>query len=316
MMRDHGSVVQPAVDVDKLLAEARRVHIAASDAERAVEVHTKRAAELRLQLGRILVDARKGFPRSGPKAAGWARFIADIGIASQRASEYMRLAGHVDSGDLPAGGEISSLRSAGIKPGASDARPTKAPAPRVVRDGSQDPGEEDVAEDRSYREVTFPVESAPAPPQVKVATMVQVGDGPITTISTTVGGEVRDQLGRDVPAALRPAFVTIAPRLKRLHQLLLEAAREWDAMEADLRAARSAGAAMPPGHPFAPFGASVKDATVLRDLALSYLRALPYTSCPTCHGGGTNCADCRGAGWADKARFDRALPAAKEAAGQ
>ncbi len=329
MTRDLGAEVQPVVNVAKLLADAQRMQIQIADGERAIAHNTEVVAGYRLKLGQILVEARKGFPARGPKAAAWGRFIADIGISQRTAHNYMKLAGYVgeisetvsETSQATAGGKVSETdgenrsRVPTYHEAGSDKRPRapKTPTPRVVRDASD--GGEPPAEERTYREVVFLVEPAPAPEGTDIKIAVQVGDGPITAITTKAPSALVDQRGIAVPVALVEIFAKMPPRLRRIHSLLNEAAQEWESLEGELRAAKQAGAPFPPGHPFGPFGSSVQNAAGLRDLALSYHRAQPFTVCPTCRGTGEACADCRGAGWCDKARFDRALPGAKEASG-
>lgn len=74
--------------------------------------------ELRLEVGRDLIQVRPAWPRSGPNAGGWSEFLDALGLTRQRAWELMVLAGYVD--DLedevrPPGGRNVSLREAGAK---------------------------------------------------------------------------------------------------------------------------------------------------------------------------------------------------------
>lgn len=107
MRLDPPAIVQAAVD--PAVAEIRDLARKVTQGEQVAE----KLPAWRLELGRRLVARRKLYPVSGPRAGGWAKELEQIGITSQRASEYMRLAGVVE--DLPAGGEIPSLRAAGIK---------------------------------------------------------------------------------------------------------------------------------------------------------------------------------------------------------
>jgi N6-adenosine-specific RNA methylase IME4 len=52
----------------------------------------------RLQLGRLLVEARKAFPKAGTKAAGWGELLHRLGLPQSTAWRYMEIAGHVETG--------------------------------------------------------------------------------------------------------------------------------------------------------------------------------------------------------------------------
>lgn len=81
--------VRPSVDLAKL---AHQWDSACGREERA----EKSLGEIRLEKGRILVEARKAFPARGPKAKGWGELLAKWRIAEQTARDYMRLAGYVE----------------------------------------------------------------------------------------------------------------------------------------------------------------------------------------------------------------------------
>lgn len=104
--RDLIAVVAPAVDLAQLsriivasLEEHATVEREIADAERALGTATERRRRLALDIGRALVDARKGFPRSGPNAAGWGRFLAEAGLGERTARRWMDLAGYVEVSD-------------------------------------------------------------------------------------------------------------------------------------------------------------------------------------------------------------------------
>lgn len=109
-MRDPVAEVRPAVDVDALARSVRQKHVALQDAERAekrtaeqAEQAREAAGRLRLDLGRSLIQARKGWPARGPKAKGWGDFLREQGIGEQSAREWMRLAGYVEEISKPDG---------------------------------------------------------------------------------------------------------------------------------------------------------------------------------------------------------------------
>ncbi len=76
------AIVEPASDLRRISADVR----AAYTAFQRSEADTR---QLKLDLGRVLVEARKAFPHSGPKAKGWGDFCDDIGITQPRAWEAM-----------------------------------------------------------------------------------------------------------------------------------------------------------------------------------------------------------------------------------
>lgn len=85
-MRDHGAIVQPATDIAKLslqweLLDARE--------ERTL-------AEIRVGKGKLLIEARKAFPRTGNNG-GWSKLLAKWKVDRDTALRYMKLAGHVES---------------------------------------------------------------------------------------------------------------------------------------------------------------------------------------------------------------------------
>lgn len=129
-MRDHGSIVQPAVDVEALGKECRDLNVKIVDTEKLVEKAGEQLGKWRLALGQKLVEARKAYPRSGPKAAGWGRFVADIGISQDTALRMMGLAGYVESSPAHAASareksETPTYHDAGV-----DKRPRKSDPPK------------------------------------------------------------------------------------------------------------------------------------------------------------------------------------------
>lgn len=129
-----GEIVEtrPAIDVAQMKREVHRAFIALQDAERA-EQKTAQSAERareaaglrRLEMGRVLIRARKAWPARGPKAKGWGEFLRDFGIAEQTARDWMRLAGYVDevSTTDESVGEIPTYAEAGIKKARPDLPP-------------------------------------------------------------------------------------------------------------------------------------------------------------------------------------------------
>lgn len=78
---------------------------------------TETARARRLELGKLLVQARGAWPERGPRAKGWGEYLVRLQIDQQRAWEFMRYAGYV--GEVsPNVGEISeglpTLHEAGV----------------------------------------------------------------------------------------------------------------------------------------------------------------------------------------------------------
>lgn len=125
MRRDSIVETRPAVDITEVKSRAHRTLVALQDAERAesaaAEHHERKreeAARRRLEMGRVLVEARKAWPARGPKAKGWGEFLANLGITTDTALNWMKLAGHVEDISRTEADfrEIPTLAEAGIKP--------------------------------------------------------------------------------------------------------------------------------------------------------------------------------------------------------
>jgi len=101
-MRDLGAIVMPAIDIAQIAERVRSAHTALLAAEAAqaaaakkVESAREEAARRRLELGRVLIDARKAWPARGPRAKGWGDFLREQGIDDEAARRWMALAGYV-----------------------------------------------------------------------------------------------------------------------------------------------------------------------------------------------------------------------------
>lgn len=134
-MKAIAAIVEPAIDFDQNTRAILKEHVALQDDERNADAHERKsvgfresASRRRLEMGRRLVEQK----RSGKiKHGGWLPYLEKLGIESQRASEWMRLAGYQDStsksptssngGNLPAvSWDSPTLADAGI-----DKRPRK-----------------------------------------------------------------------------------------------------------------------------------------------------------------------------------------------
>lgn len=128
--------VQAAVDLVKLRDEWERACGREDRAEKSL-------AEVRLEKGRILVEARKAFPARGPNARGWGELLARWRIPQQTAWEYMRLAGYVEEREeiSPSVGEIDipTREEAGIAKPKAKPEPKTQPEPEIEDDEPEPP---------------------------------------------------------------------------------------------------------------------------------------------------------------------------------
>lgn len=85
-MKNIAAEIRPAIDLAKLTVAWELL-----DAREA-----RTLKEIALEKGRLLKEARKAFPRSGPAARGWGEFLTKWKIAEQTARDYMKLAGYVE----------------------------------------------------------------------------------------------------------------------------------------------------------------------------------------------------------------------------
>lgn len=88
-MKPTPAIVQPAVDLVKLTHQWEML----CGREERTE---KTLAEVRLEKGRLLKQARGAFPTTGNDGA-WSKHLAKWNIPDRTARDYMRLAGYVES---------------------------------------------------------------------------------------------------------------------------------------------------------------------------------------------------------------------------
>lgn len=136
-MRPVAAIVESSVDVQQLARAIAKECVALQECDRQLETIERKGEGLReqqrrhrVEIGRLLIEAKHGI-----KHGGWLPYLEKLGIESQRASEWMRLAGHVEApsksptfsngGNLPA----PTLADAGI-----DKRPRKRDAEEIERD--------------------------------------------------------------------------------------------------------------------------------------------------------------------------------------
>jgi hypothetical protein len=95
-MRSPAAIVQPADRiVDKICAaasEVREADVLAEKSARQAETARDVAARKRLALGKLLIEARGNWPRSGPRAKGWGELLSRAGLDEATAWRYMKLA--------------------------------------------------------------------------------------------------------------------------------------------------------------------------------------------------------------------------------
>lgn len=85
------------VDIAQLERQIAAAISAQADAERAAEKHEKLATTAReaakgrrLEIGGLLLEARKVWPERGPNAKGWGEFLTRVGLQQQTAHRYMQ----------------------------------------------------------------------------------------------------------------------------------------------------------------------------------------------------------------------------------
>lgn len=131
-MRDNGAIVESAVDIAKLTHLWEQL-----DAR-----EQRTLGEIRLAKGRLLVEARHGFPLHGPYARGWGELLAKWKIAEQTARDYMKFAGYVEVSTkfvatdeprkLPTYAEAGIVRARDLKPRPLDFSPPRHEAVEVI----------------------------------------------------------------------------------------------------------------------------------------------------------------------------------------
>ena len=96
-MKDIAAIVEPAIDIRQLSRDIAREHVALQDADRKVESNAtqgeslrKKQAEHRLEMGRLLIEAKKQVPHGG-----WLLFLRTLGILVRSAQDWTDLAKHV-----------------------------------------------------------------------------------------------------------------------------------------------------------------------------------------------------------------------------
>lgn len=117
MMRDHGSIVAPAINVNSEIDDCAKAWKRLGHIESLVAgIDGERVA-----VGRKLIELRKHWPARGPKAKGWGEALQRIGIESRTALNYMQLAGYVERQEISETvSETPTYAEAGI-----DKRPRK-----------------------------------------------------------------------------------------------------------------------------------------------------------------------------------------------
>lgn len=102
-MRDAAAIIAPAVDLDQITRSILKEHIALQDDERNADAHEKKsigyreaAARRRVEIGRMLIEAKRGI-----KHGGWLPYLEKLGIGERSARDWMALAGHVETKSEP-----------------------------------------------------------------------------------------------------------------------------------------------------------------------------------------------------------------------
>lgn len=138
-MRDVAAIVAPAIDVEQIARSILKECIALQDcerrlvdAERKTDDLRKEQARRRVELGRLLIEAKRGI-----KHGGWGPYLERLGIERQRANEWMRLAGYVEEqAKCPTSTNAGHLNDA---PTLAEAGIDKRPRKSMQREEQPDP---------------------------------------------------------------------------------------------------------------------------------------------------------------------------------
>ncbi len=97
-MREIAAIAESAADVQHLAREIARAHVALQDHERALESSERKleglreeGARRRVDIGRLLIEAKRGI-----KHGGWLPYLEALGIGEDSARRWMSLAGFVE----------------------------------------------------------------------------------------------------------------------------------------------------------------------------------------------------------------------------
>jgi hypothetical protein len=125
-MREVAAIIEPAIDIAQIERELQREIIAMQDADRAEATAVERAGKTaeaarrqRVTVGARLIEAKRAV-----KHGQWLPWLERMGIEQQRASEWMRLAGHVES-KLPTSANGGNLPAPTLADAGIDKRPRK-----------------------------------------------------------------------------------------------------------------------------------------------------------------------------------------------
>lgn len=130
------AIVEPA-DVGQLARSIARAHVEYQDGERTLQAAERKTEGLReeqrrrrLELGRMLIEAKRGV-----KHGGWLSYLEKLGIEPRTATNWMREAGYVDGeakSESPANdSDLNPRVAAGIdkRPRKRDEQPDPPPSP-------------------------------------------------------------------------------------------------------------------------------------------------------------------------------------------
>lgn len=93
------AIVAPAIDIAQLARSISRGLIEYQDGERALQAAEQKTVSLRtvqqrrrLELGRLLIEAKRGI-----KHGGWLPYLEKLGIEARTATNWMRESGYLES---------------------------------------------------------------------------------------------------------------------------------------------------------------------------------------------------------------------------
>lgn len=89
------AIVQSAVDLEQVRDRLAVLVTEIRKGEALMEHGNRILMDRRYQAGVLFSEARKQFPKSGPKAAGWGEFCEAVGVSRDSAARYMEIAAQV-----------------------------------------------------------------------------------------------------------------------------------------------------------------------------------------------------------------------------
>lgn len=200
-MSDPIAIIAPAVDLRQIERAFGAVHVAWQDGERrlksteqAVESLRKSQEARRHEMGRLLIEAKRGV-----RHGGWLPYVERLGIAERTAQVWMQEAGYVatKSAASPDAADIPARVAAGI-----DKRPRKSDEPTPLADDK--PSDDWLAEVEARRKPVDEAKPAPVtPPSIDVDRELSKIVNLIRAVAQAVSTVSRQQMAHELREAAR-----------------------------------------------------------------------------------------------------------------